>query len=62
MRNLTVYIQYGGSGLSITRQGFEQSFKTKTLESAKEIVARRNKDNIKKAIFMDGEGNKTKII
>lgn len=62
MRKNTLNIQWGGEMVNLTPTGQRESFKTKSIESAKKIIGNRKKDNMQRAIFTDGTGKETKII
>lgn len=55
-RHNRLHITWGGLGLSLTPQGLKESFRVKTLERAKEVLARRNKENIVAAHYNDANG------
>lgn len=59
-----LHITWGGeqSVLSQTANGLKESFKCNSLKAAHIVVGRRNKDNIKAAVYTDKDGKKTAII
>jgi hypothetical protein len=62
-----LFIQYKKERLTILspfpldRPNKVESLKCNSLERAKQIVTSRNHTNIKKALWYDGYGNKTKV-
>lgn len=61
MKKNTLNITWGGEGLQHVEQGSKESFRTKTLESATNILDKRNKSNILSATFTNSEG-KSEVI
>jgi len=62
MRNNRLLITFGAEGMLSMPQGHKESYRTKTLDSAKSILNRRHIYYIKQAIFKDGQGNETTLI
>jgi hypothetical protein len=64
MKRNNLHITWGGENavMTVTPNGLKESFKCNRLKAAQTVVGRRNKDNIKAAVFTDKDGKKTTII
>lgn len=62
MRKNRLHLTFGAEGMLGMPQGHKESYRTKSLDSAKSIISKRNVYYINKAVYRDGQGTETTLI